>query len=543
MARSLLTPLARFAPLALAAAACAVPTNAERSAGETSPFSSPNATLVQFDFDGELTHTAAASTTNAIDTQLLFLVGNLNGVGGVPRLDKASLTHVTVTSIGGGLADVHYHVSIPVAYGDKANPPSTFALTLPRHIESSGESAFLAKYATTCDDGETTPDAANFWYHFRPNAAGCSFAPDDVITPRATVGVSPQNTSGKYPELHKVWEDRSFNVVAVFAKYAVGATTEDDAGIAAYDQFIAGLQQTFPDAMTTPAALPAGPGVAAPDVTFSTLLDDGRNVTVTALLVDSVPSAGAKFVARYGELTPGADLVVYAGHAGLGANVRALAAEGHWFPGKYQVVFLDGCDTFAYMDAATTLKNARASLNPDDPNGTKYMDVITNAMPAFFASMPSAALAVLRGLLNDAQPQTYDDILGAIDPSQIAVVTGEEDNVYVPGYSTGATYAGFVASGSVTKGQIIPYETGVLPAGKYEFEMTADAIHPGGDGDLRVRAGAPPGTSLTWKCPSYVRNTNERCALTLSAPANVYLTATGDSSTQASWFVVRGWQL
>ncbi len=39
---------------------------------------------------------------------------------------------------------------------------------------------------------------------------------------------------------------------------------------------------------------------------------------------------------------------------------------------------MNGCDTFAYVDGA--LAQTRAALNPDDPNGTKYMEIVTNAM-------------------------------------------------------------------------------------------------------------------------------------------------------------------
>ena len=81
----------------------------------------------------------------------------------------------------------------------------------------------------------------------------------------------------------------------------------------------------------------------------------------------SVPSAGAAFNKRYAELATNADLIMYNGHAGLGANVRYLSTLGHWFPGKYQILFMDGCDTFAYID--DTIPKQRAALNPDDPTG------------------------------------------------------------------------------------------------------------------------------------------------------------------------------
>ena len=103
--------------------------------------------------------------------------------------------------------------------------------------------------------------------------------------------------------------------------------------------------------------------------------------------------------------------------------------------GQYAIVFMNGCDTFAYVDGH--LAEARAELNPDDPTGTRYMDMVTNVMPSFFRSMPYASMAMIDGLLAYEHPKTYDEIFKLIDKSEVVVVTGEEDNVYVPGYVPG----------------------------------------------------------------------------------------------------------
>ena len=42
-----------------------------------------------------------------------------------------------------------------------------------------------------------------------------------------------------------MWEDGLLTVVAVFGKYEVGATSDFDPGIAAYNQFIASVAQTL----------------------------------------------------------------------------------------------------------------------------------------------------------------------------------------------------------------------------------------------------------------------------------------------------------
>ncbi|MEO6576211.1 MAG: hypothetical protein ABIP89_20315, partial [Polyangiaceae bacterium] len=243
---------------------------------------------------------------------------------------------------------------------------------------------------------------------------------------------STSNTTGRYPEYGKVWEDGSLDVVAVFGKFQEGSTLSTDYGIAAYDAFLnaIGAELAGDHLVTTPPSLPDAPGASAPDVEFSATLVGGRRVKVNALLVDDVSNASDAFYARYEALSTRADLIAYNGHAGLGQNVRALARKGSFVPGQYLIVFMNGCDTFAYVDGS--LASLRAQLNLDDPSGTKYMDSVTNSMPSFFSSMPGASMALIRGLLQYAKPLTYEQIFGGIDPSQVVLVTGEEDNAYRP---------------------------------------------------------------------------------------------------------------
>jgi hypothetical protein len=505
------------------------------------PFTSDVATLMSFEFDGELTSSSATNLSGQIRTQLLYTVGQLNAGRSVSRLSKLSLSNVSSAYVGSGLYRVRYHAKLPVAWGSKTNLPSSYTFKLPKRVDSAGISAFTAAYAASCQDADGhSVTASNFWFHYRPDASGCALAPADVVSRVASATKSSQNTTGKYPEYHRVWEDRMLRVVAVFGKYESGATSPADAGIAAYDEFAGAVRAQWPGAATTPASLPAHVGAAQPEVTFEAELGGGRSLVVTAMLVNELRSEGAAFDKRYAELTPGADLILYNGHAGLGANVAALATKGAWFPGKYQILFVNGCDTFAYQD--DTLAKTRAALNADDPSGTKYMDVLTNAMPAYFSSLPDASMALLRGL-TASTPVPYTTMFRDIDASQVVVATGEEDNVYGPAQGGLSGSVVFELSGTVAYKQVMSWQTPVLAAGKYAFEMTPEPSAPGGDADLRVRAGVMPDGTQTYKCPSYKYNSNERCVLTLSSASTVYVTATGDKSSQVSSFLVRAFRL
>ena len=369
--------------------------------------SSAIATVLDMSFDGELTTDSSWDLEGSIKDQLLYTIGSLNASNSVGRLDKVVLTHVQRTSLGGGRSKVTYHAKMPVAWGSKTNLPTSFTFTLPRDVSYAGLEAFATRYKNSCVDfGAHDVNSGSMWFYYRPRASGCSFAEADIARFTASAVVSPNNTTGKFPEYNKVWEDGELRVIAIFAKYEVGATTGADAGISAYNEFLrdskSRLRSGGSGYETVPASVPSFPGVSVPIVEQRVQLPDGKRVTVSAFLVDNPSAAGAVFDTSYENLSGRADLIVYNGRAALGANVRALARRGSWIAGQYVMVFMNASDTYAYIDS--TLFDRHAAVNPDDPAGTKHTDVIVNAMPSFFSSQSGATMAFINALLSYTQP-------------------------------------------------------------------------------------------------------------------------------------------
>ena len=144
--------------------------------------------------------------------------------------------------------------------------------------------------------------------------------------------------------------------------------------------------------------------------------------------------------------------------------------------------------------------------------------------------------------MNHTSPTTYQNIFHNMDRVQVVVVTGEEDNVFSPSYDDGVVWNGLEETGAVNKYETVSYVTETLPAGTYTFTTTPDPATPGGDADLRIRVGAPPTITSTYKCPSYLYNSNERCKVTLTAPGKVYIAVTGDLTGVSSKYILRAWQ-
>ena len=486
--------------------------------------SSVEAVFVNFEFHGEVFSDSSWNPDGKIEDQLLYTIGQLNGDRSVGRIDKLELTNVTKEAQAGGYL-ITYDAKLLVAWGKRDNVPQEYELILPRDISRDGQEAFTEKYSHDCVDfGAHDVTSGSMWYYYRPHRSSCHIAAEDLAKTTATVSVSDTNTSGKYPEYHKVWEDKALKVVAVFGKYEDDATSSSDAGIAAYNKFITTMNSDFRalGLKVTPNDFAGAAGVAHPDVSFSADLGDGRTLEVVALLVDNIRTADADFDARYEELSGSADLIAYNGHAGLGSNIRAMARKGRWEKGQYAIVFINGCDTYAYVDSA--LADAHSAVNDDDPNGTKYLDTITNARPSFFSQMANSTSQLIQGLLSVDDPKTFEAMFKEISSSQVILVSGEEDNTFVPGQTSEdgkKDWKGMEESGAVEKAEELRFSTSALAAGKYVFEMTGD-----NDADLYVRVGNEP-TTQDYDCRPYKSGSKETCEVEIPRAAELHVMVRG----------------
>ncbi|MDB4994557.1 MAG: Alkaline serine protease [Myxococcaceae bacterium] len=393
-------------------------------------YTSASGTLQNVEFDGQLLTSGGFDPKKEIESQMYFTIGQFNGESGVARLDKMTITNLKSVREG-DLTKITYHMKLPLSIRQTSKLPSTYKVNLPMRVDYEGQSAFFDKYKDSCVDPNAHDNEVGiFWYYYRPKALGCTLDPKDMLSVDAKVRKSPENTIGKYPQYDKIWEDNQLRIVAIYGKVEDGAKTESDRGIWSYDYFIAEMKKMLPGNKTTPAVVPERPGIAVPQVTIDGTLPGGKKVSVTAFLVDNVREGGPEFEAKYNALSTNADVIVYNGHAGLGQNVRKLATMGTFKKGQYQLFYMNGCDTFAYVDG--TMAQTRAKLNADDPTGTKYMEILTNSMPPNWDSLPINTVALTKGLLKYDAPMNYLSILKTFDQSGIVTVTGEEDNTFKP---------------------------------------------------------------------------------------------------------------
>ncbi len=374
------------------------------------------------------------SVTSQIQTQLFYTVGQLNALYSVADLskNKTSILSINPSQEYPGYFDVVYRAELFISWDRGRSIPSALPLIMPARPNSQGILDFINRFGESCrEDFSHAPESGNFWYYYRPQASGCllrdlSDEADLSLVTRfdLTFAASFEQSEGKYPEYEKVWEDRELVVTAIFGVNEPNEDPAGDAGTYAFNGFFNQLVATFGAPTSSLPQLPSegnpAPAYRQFELTFST---PSGVLRVAMLLVDGVLMMTPEQSAFYTQWSSRSDLVSYSGHSGLGRNIRALARMGRFAQGQYQIFFVNGCDTFAYVDDA--LRAAHQAVNPGyGPD--KYLDVITNSMPSYFSSNASANLTILKALV--AKRDTYRTILTNIDPVQRAVVTGEQDN-------------------------------------------------------------------------------------------------------------------
>jgi hypothetical protein len=211
---------------------------------------------------------------------------------------------------------------------------------------------------------------------------------------------------------------------------ANSAPVAGDIGVQDYNSFVSRLRRSLSNVVATPDE--TAPGPQTKEIRLQGATRGGRAVDATVVLLERELSASTPaYDAKIAAWTRGADLVAYAGHSGLSRNVRALEQKVTVTPGRYQLLFLDGCNTAAYLDRSLHERVAAAN-GTADPNGTKHLDVVGNVLPSYFGQSPRALMAVLDGLMAPEQPRTFNQLFEGIPAVQKVVVIGDEDNAFRP---------------------------------------------------------------------------------------------------------------
>ncbi len=415
--------------LSTAAVAC-VATDDVHQADE-SDLTSKSAVFLELSFTGEAIAPRdedANQRRKRMESQMFYLAGELDKTHGAHgRFGYVELDNVTTEPFDDELEVVHYAARLPVAWPKYRTVPETYRVVLPRRVDDLGLREFNSKYAGSCAKAKYGEDT--LWYDFKPvTTEGCELDPDDVVDVEAVVTESPYTTTGRYPEYPKLWEDGEFRMVLVHGTNGASSEDPSDFIAAEYIDFKERLTNAYPDATITEGETTWS---IYDDWRFETTIDmygggEGKLI-VNGLLTSPLKYIGADFDERFDAISGDADIIAYGGHSGLSKNIKALAAKGIVKEQKYQVMMMQGCSTFAYLDRSVNDRRIEVNGAEIDPLGTKFLDLVVTAQPAYaYTNAPS--FWTLLTSLSGTEAITYDDILEAMPQQAIPLVAGEEDN-------------------------------------------------------------------------------------------------------------------
>lgn len=375
------------------------------------------AEFLDLHFTGTIITQKGERFSKQLKTQLLYSVGALADHGIYPKVGHAEILDTTLVKSDEFWDYWEYDVRLPVAWSKDYPKKERLNLMLPTAISEDLLQEFSSNYDEKCSLVQGS-DYSMYYYYFRPYKEGCNLNPaveKFVLEAEAVVKHSASLSKENYPEYNRIWEDDVFRVVSLFDKHF-----EEDEDVAEglepgkhnFREFNNSILGTF----VTHKSYQIDEGEEY--FIVESVLDDGRRVQVVSLLVDNYYDTQEYFA----QISQKTDLVIYNGHAGAGyGELHEFVDMGHWDPNQHLMMFLNGCETFAYLDQNPTFENDANN------SSTLDLDVLVNATPTYFLDMDAASIALIGGLLSP-EMISYTELLEGIKTDQIVIVTGEENN-------------------------------------------------------------------------------------------------------------------
>jgi hypothetical protein len=408
-------------------------------------FESAHSRLLDARIDQGIMHASNAhkpTLLSEISEQLYYLRGQLQEINGISNnpYAKIEITDITGTPQQGYV--VRYRANMQIAWPEETPLPSSFDAFIPRFGSEAGRTAFFDRYSRRCRTGGDEIAARYYWYYYRIQSQNCTVRTDIAETTLSSpvsfpVSVVPssEQTQGKFPEYDKIWDDEKLVITFVrgMSSHSSPLPTYDEGA----NHFNLGIRR-YLDTWGPPSS-----GNLSQEEIANEDFDFARNKPQVQMKWDTIPEHPGKILDVMGffleeiSAMPSAmrvpfnqrvlesDIVVYAGHSGLGGNIRTFAGlPADFTRGRYQLFVINGCITYSYVD--NTLLNRHGTKN-NAAQPTKYLDVITNAMPAYFMDLNQVDFAIIDSTFNKL---SYKDMLAKFPRVQRANVIGEQDNAF-----------------------------------------------------------------------------------------------------------------
>ncbi|KHD89733.1 MAG: hypothetical protein OM95_01280 [Bdellovibrio sp. ArHS] len=263
-------------------------------------------------------------------------------------------------------------------------------------------------YEEKCTD-EHYNSFGDFWYFYDPFREGCEFLRQAPMARSVNIKIAafknaPADTSASLDKLRDDNGNGDLFEITTINGYADSAKDPEDAGRMAFEELNTWLRQSgFNEKIVARYQ-------NRPIHQFTKTLkrSDGSEVQVriTRLLAETaVASKNVTFAKFFKHSVENADVVIYAGHSGLGGNLDIASLEekagGFEFQTrKHQIFFFDGCSSYSYY---LTMFEERKSKGK--------IDILTNGLSSYFGYETPVHKVLFKHLLQVNSSPTWGEIL------------------------------------------------------------------------------------------------------------------------------------
>ncbi|NUN07495.1 MAG: hypothetical protein HUU57_17255, partial [Bdellovibrio sp.] len=320
---------------------------------------------------------------------------------GAPRLP---LTYqITQDQSRSGVRKITYKTSgillLHKTVAQEILPIGAWEITLPANLDEF--------YDENCTDPHYS-SIGDFWYFYDPFVEGCEYLSEAPLATKVIVKIfATPKVPTDNAALDEIRSDNGngelFQITTING-FSEDAQNPQDDGRLSFEQVNIWLRKNgFSETVVASYA-------NRPILQFEKTLKkkDGSMVAVriTRLLAETaIAKKNVTFAKFFKDAMKNADVVIYAGHSGLGGNLDIASLEDkagalEFTLGKQQLLFLDGCSTYSYY---LSMFADRAPKN--------QLRILTNGLVSYFTYEPHTHIALLKRLFKVNESPTWSEVL------------------------------------------------------------------------------------------------------------------------------------
>ncbi|MFZ3230268.1 MAG: hypothetical protein WA160_08690 [Pseudobdellovibrio sp.] len=238
----------------------------------------------------------------------------------------------------------------------------------------------------------------DYWYFYDIFKSGCTYLNKEPYAHRVQIEIKATkyrklDLTPKLPYLRGNNGNGDLFSIYMIHGFAENLHVKDDDGRKNFNEFDQFMQeQNFLESRQS-----SGTTVPLHVFTKTITLENGKqlHVEVKHMLVDTaIESRSVAFANFFKDAVENADVIMYAGHSGLGGNIdipslELKAGKLNFNPKKKQIFFFESCSSYSYYLEHFAVEKTKAKI-----------DVITNGLSSYFTTSNGVITALMKNLLS-----------------------------------------------------------------------------------------------------------------------------------------------